>query len=637
MVDRQQRMLDLLARADDWLTATELAERLGVTARSVRNYVTGANQVGTDPVVESGSRGYRLDRSAYARLVEEPRSESSPQARSTRLLRRLIDDAHGIDVAALALDEHVSDSTIESDVARVRTRLDGSGLSLIRSGGLVRLGGTESARRRLLGALFREESARGMFELEEIQREFPREPLAAFKTGLIDALAERGYEVNEYGLRTVLLHVAIAVDRASRDHALAADPAHESLHRVDAAGELTDLLERLVGEHFDVVLGDGDIAYLGFLLSTRVATPGREQLTASVDEYLRPEQLESVRDIVQRAAREYLVDLDDDDFLVRLALHVQNLVARAGDESFARNPLARSIKSSYPMIYELAVYIAGELSRVESISVNEDEIAYIAMHVGAQLEERRSGEEPIPASIVSPAYHSLHLTLLRRLDDAVGTQLRVEQIVTRSDVDWAGLPGDLVISSIEPAVPADRILVVNPFFGSSDEERVRTAIARARRQRRRARIADELVEYFDERLFFRGENAPDAETMIRRLGDRMVDLGIISTDYVEGALERERLSSTAFTESLAVPHAMTMTATRTAIAIVISETPLPWGESRVNVVAFIAFSEAGRASFQSVFEQFVEVFSERDNVQRLLHRGTDYASFIAELAHLMAE
>ena len=106
---------------------------------------------------------------------------------------------------------------------------------------------------------------------------------------------------------------------------------------------------------------------------------------------------------------------------------------------------------------------------------------------------------------------------------------------------------------------------------------------------------------------------------------------MIDQDYVERTIERERLSSTAFTDALAVPHALGMTATRTAIAVGIAEPSIPWGEGRVQVVALVAFSETDREAFQTVFEQFVEVFSERDSVHRIVRRATDFTGFLDEL------
>jgi lichenan operon transcriptional antiterminator len=189
---------------------------------------------------------------------------------------------------------------------------------------------------------------------------------------------------------------------------------------------------------------------------------------------------------------------------------------------------------------------------------------------------------------------------------------------------------------IPPTAPVQHLVRVAPFPTADDLDRVREELARIRRARRRARLAAALSSYIAPELFVRGLRGLDREQAIRLLGDRMIAEGVIDQAYVEGAIARERLSSTAFTEHLAVPHAMTMSARRTAIAIAIDETPIDWDGAHVNVVALIAFSEEGRAEFQEVFDQFVEAFSERENVQRLVRGAADYPGLLAELARLMA-
>jgi len=630
MVDRHEQLTDALAQNTGWVTAADLSSRLGVTDRSIRGYVAALNAAATTPLIESGPSGYRLDRAEWSRRLRDERSDpaTTPAARVSAVLRALLDapaDADGVDLYELADQLHVSDSTLESDLARARSRAGAAGLTIVRTRERVQLEGPETARRRLIGALFREEANRGMREVDRIESWFAAGDLSAFKSDLIARLVADGYEINDYGLGTVLLHLAIAVDRTQAQYALP-DRA------VGDEGRFTVMLDELVEQHFDIRLAAGDLDYLGFLLGTRVATAGLDAGPPPID----AEQRDAVRRIVEKAAREYLVDLEgDDDFLLRLAMHIRQLIRRAQEGSFSRNPLTRSIKSGYPMIYELAVYIARELQQSEGIVVPEDEIAYLAMHLGARLEEQRQSDQAVTATIVAPAYHRLHLELLHRVETAAGVDLRIEQLDTRSDVDWDSLPGDLVISVIEPPTPSDRILVVHPFLGEADARAIQTAVARVRRSRRRARLADRLATYFDERLFFRELYAPDAETMIRTLGARMVEAGVVDDAYVTGAIERERLSSTAFTDGLAMPHAMAMTAERTSIALVLNTTSMAWGEARVEVVAFIAFSESGRASFQEVFDQLVEVFSDRENVRGLVARATDVPSLIAELTRLI--
>ncbi|WP_104200457.1 transcription antiterminator [Cryobacterium sp. Y29] len=635
MSDKQSRMLDYLFRSPDWVTAGELGEHLGVTARTVRSYVTSV-KTAADPleVIESGPAGYRVNREAYTAFRAVPpgrRPENdTPQLRLYQLVRRVIDSAEGLDVYELAADTFVSDSTVEADLSRVRALLPGTGLSLARHGSRVTLLGSETDRRRLISRMFREEFARGFLELAAIQKEFASDSLGAFKTDLIAMLDAQGYFVNEYGTNNVLLHVAIAVDRVSKRAAARADDAPA------VGAHLTVALASLIDTHFDVVLDVTDLAYLVLLLQTRVVTPGHDETTDAISATVaRAGDLEVVRRIVAQASEEYLVDLADEDFITRLTLHVRNLIDRAQVRDYSRNPLTRSIKTAYPMIYELAVFIASELQRQEQIHINDDEIAYIAMHVGSYLEQHSPSEQLVSCVIVCPNYYTMHVQLRQRIERVLGDDLIIVDQITRSDVPWADLRADLVLTTIEPPVPADGVIVIQPFLTERDVHRIREAAIRVRRVRRRSHIKNDLLQFFDESLYLRNFTAPDEEAMIRELGGRMVARGLIDPSYVDGAIERERLSSTAFTDHLAVPHAMAMTAQQTSIAIAVNDSPMPWGDSRVNVVALIAFSAAGRASFQSVFDQFVEVFTERADVQRLIKRSVDFPSFIDELVHLI--
>ncbi|WP_382303765.1 BglG family transcription antiterminator [Herbiconiux sp. UC225_62] len=635
---KYERMLDYLAETDDWVTAGELADRLGVTTRSVRSYVTSVKTAAKPlDVITSSTSGYRLNREAYASFVTDLRSRDSesgsPRERVHFIIRALGDAPSGVDVYDLAASLYVSESTVEADLRKAKILIEEAGLSLVRRGSAVSLAGSELNRRRLLSRIFRDESAQGFLDLENIQREFASDNLGAFKSDLLAMLDGEGYFVNEYSINNVLLHVAIAVDRVSKEQSIGPAeerPVSESIRAI------AERLDGLIRAHFGTALSIRELTYLSVLLTTRVLTPGHDEPTETVaSTYLADADLAEMRRIVRLASEEYLVDLDDEDFIVRLSLHIRNLVARAQENSYSRNPMTRSIKGSYPMIYELAVFIASQIQRSEDITINDDEIAYIALHVGSHLERQNLREERVTCAIVCPNYYDMHVMLRDKLEAELGSELQVDVVITRADVDWAGLSSDIVVTTIQAPTARDNVVVIQPFLTATDFEAVRRAIATVRRHRRRMQIKDELLQYFDERLFWRNLTAPSEAAMIRTLGDSMRALGVVDESYVEGAIERERMSSTAFTDTIAVPHAMEMSATRTAIAIVVNETPMAWGENRVNVIALIAFSESGRKAFQDVFDQLVEVFSDRDDLQRIVRRASDFPSFIDELVHVM--
>ena len=144
MAENWERLVEVLADEQDWTTAGALADRLGVTARTIRNYVARAN-AGPAPLVLSGPAGYRLDRAAWAAGGAPSSGDASPAARAARLIRSLVDADEGLDVHESATALFVSESTIEADLGRIRARLDGTGLSLARRGPHVELLGPESA------------------------------------------------------------------------------------------------------------------------------------------------------------------------------------------------------------------------------------------------------------------------------------------------------------------------------------------------------------------------------------------------------------------------------------------------------------------------------------------------------------
>jgi lichenan operon transcriptional antiterminator len=216
--ENQERLLDYLSTADRWVEAGELADRLGVTTRSVRNYVTAVRERSTVAIASSPD-GYRIDAGSYARHRGSRTpgdAQGTPRDRLHALVRRLGDAPEGLDVHAAADELHVSESTVEADLRKVRAMVEEAGMALRRTGAVVLLEGSERDFRRLLSRMFRDESAQGFLPLETVQREFASDSLRAFKTDLIEELTERGFFVNEYGVDNVLLHVAIAVDRLAR-------------------------------------------------------------------------------------------------------------------------------------------------------------------------------------------------------------------------------------------------------------------------------------------------------------------------------------------------------------------------------------------------------------------------------------
>ncbi len=631
-------MLGILIRRADWVTAGTLADQLGVTPRSVRSYVTAINER-VAGAVESGSMGYRATpRAESVDLAEADPERGTRHDRIRALIRGLLDSPDGgVDVFEAALEMHVSSDTVESDLRRIRGMLEGTELVFARDAAVVTLEGTELARRRFLSRVVHDELDEGVSGAESLRRSagqlgIDATSFATIGGELVDGLTSAGYAVNDLAAGDVVLHIAIASGRVARGHALprSDDSVDDDRSRVAA------VIDGIASRHLGTRLGEGDLAHLASLVMLSIVDPDAAGARA-VD----PDIESAVAAAVARASRTYGVELDGADLVPRLARHVQNLVQRAAEQLSARNPMTRSLKAASPLVFEMAVAVAGDLSTALGVMIPDDEITGIAMHLGTALEVDQQEIPKLTAAIVCPGPDEMRRQLRSSVTRSLGHEIDVTEVQSRYEPDWGGFETDLVLTTIDPPVRVaggpERVVRVTPFLASRDVARVAEAANRVRRHRRLGSLRAEMERWFVPEAYLRGVGALTPEDVIRRLGSALIADGTIDQAYVDSAIERERLSSTAFTESLAVPHAMTMSASRTAIAIAVDEQAIAWGDERVHVVALVAFSESDRVAFQTVFEQFVDVFADPENARRIARRGADLPSFLTELAALIDE
>lgn len=78
------------------------------------------------------------------------------------------------------------------------------------------------------------------------------------------------------------------------------------------------------------------------------------------------------------------------------------------------------------------------------------------------------------------------------------------------------------------------------------------------------------------------------------------------------------MSSTSFNNNVAVPHSMHMDALKSSISIVLNDKPVKWGNNTVQIIALIALNKDERSIFRDIYDSFIKILSEPENVYLLL-------------------
>ena len=168
-------------------------------------------------------------------------------------------------------------------------------------------------------------------------------------------------------------------------------------------------------------------------------------------------------------------------------------------------------------------------------------------------------------------------------------------------------------------MPRRAVVVVQPFFTEEDADRVRRVVAVSAGCAGARRITEELLQYFDDVAVRPERSSCDDEAMIRSAGrpdggPRCDRSGLRRRGDRTRADVVDRVHRT-----LAVPHAMAMTAEE-HVDRHRRERAACLGENRCQRRRVHRLQRERRASFQRVFDQFVEVFSEREDVQWIVKK-----------------
>lgn len=636
--EREKAFINFLLKKNDWIKTSVLANHFGVSSRTIRKYVNAINlDYKIKPLILSSTLGYKLDHSAYIdytnQTVKKTNTPQTPDERIYYLLNQMIVNSDGVNLFDICDTICVSLPTLENDLRKSKNLLKTFELSFHREGDIVILDGLEQNKRKLMSHIFYEESNNKFLDLETLESAFGYS-LGTFKQTIINILTTYNLYVNEYAIGNILLHILISTNRIKNQLSIHKQTleALSDKREYKAAKDIATLIESI----FDVTYDASELYYLTVLLISKTTILRQDILNKeNLSDYIEPKQIALVNEIIREVYENYRVDLYDDQFLIRFMFHIHNLINRAYLNQFSKNPLTQQIKSTYPLIYDLAVFICNHLQKEEAITITEDEIAYIALHIVAFLEPRKTTYNKITVTLICPDYYNLHKDMLNTLNHHFSTRTQIEKIHTTVDVDYAQIDTDLVISTVKLPIPLETdLIVVPPFLTERDIDLINEKIIGCKRKKEHLYLKRQLIQLFNPHIFNQNLYLPDAFEMIKCIGSKMVDYGFINASYIDDVIEREKMSSTVFNNNVAVPHSMHMNALKSSISMVINDKPVKWGGHSVQIIALIAFNKKERDLFIDIFDNFIRIISEPENVEQLIH-SRDYNDFIDTLASLM--
>ncbi len=626
----------MVSEGDRWIPSKILSDYLSVSTRQIRKYINNINESVGQTMIQSSNRGYRIDMELYQtyRVQTQDTDENTPVTRQNYIIQKLVSEKDGYSIFDIAEELYVSEATIENDLKMVRNTLKEYHLSLKRDKDKIQMIGGEKRKRSLMSHLISSDSYDNFVLKDEVRLLTFHYHFWDFRTTIREIFARNDIFANDYTLNNTALHLIIMIDRI-RNHCVLEEDANIEKVKNTLQYRVAEQIKEFIEETYQVKITDSELYNLILVISNHTTMIDYSFITAdNINEYIEQKYIDIAHKVIHNVEICYYLDPFDEEFITKFTIHVKNMFNRVKNDYYAKNPLTAKIKTTYPLIYDIAVFIAQEFKRDYDVTLTEDEITFIAFHIGSYFENNVQSKTKVTCAFIYADYYSIHKNVMDKIIRQFDDKINMKYAISINNYHPSMLHADLIISTIDMPFP-NTYVTIHPFLTEKDHKNIRNAIDSIAQQKRGKALKAYLMNFFDERLFYKNPSFQDKEDAIHVLTKDVVALNLAQDSLYEDVMAREKMSSTAF-DDVAVPHSLSKSANASFISIAISEKPMKWGNHEVHIIALIGVNEDSRKTFSEVFDELIDILSEPVHVKELI-QAKDFKEFITRIMQLMSK
>jgi lichenan operon transcriptional antiterminator len=630
MKEKVKNLLNVLSRQNDWVTAFTLSKTLSISKRSVQNYIKEVNEIHHE-LISSSKLGFLInDKSRLFNIFNADKTDQIPQNEEDRkkyILKKLLLENTQYNLDQLADELYISPSTLTSELIKVKLELTKYDLIFKTKANNAYIEGLEKNKKKMISNLIFEDSKESFISMDLIQSYLPSFDIKQIKKIVIEVLKDKQFFIDDFSLLNFVLHIAIAMER-NKSKTDFTETIENRIVIDDNILSITQLITEDITNTFEVKFSPTDQYDLSLLIMTRVMNINPDNISIhQLEAIVGKDVVELVTVIQQKAYEIYNINLDKQDFTVRFSLHLRNLLIRLQNKIELKNPQMLLIKNTYPFIYDISVFISNLIKQNQNITISEDEIAYIALHIGVLIEEQKALENKIKVLILSPQYFASSLSIVKRCIQIFGDNILITGMITDENEIDNFYEFDLLISTI----PVNRILdkpniIVSNYFTNKDVSNLSNSIENVLRKKRINKIESKLKILFKDEFFSVNSSNKNQNDIIENLSDKLMHAGYVDAKFKTKLFEREAISSSAFM-NIAMPHPLEMCSLKSAISVSIHTNPINWNDSKVNIVFMLAIHEDDRLVFKDIFDFISDIISDENKLSSLL-KVNSFEAFI---------
>ena len=268
-----------------------------------------------------------------------------------------------------------------------------------------------------------------------------------------------------------------------------------------------------------------------------------------------------------------------------------------------------------------------------NIMINEDETAFLAMHIGAEIERQSESKAKVPAILICPDYHDMSKQITNFLLINFGNQLNLFSVLPEETlIKKVSNPFAIIFTTIPLRYQAkenEMIVPISPIELNSQIDNIQHSVSKSREIFKDHKLRINFHDFFEKDLFIMNNEFESKEQVLTFLCDKLINKNYVDSTFEERVYQRENAATTAF-GNIAIPHSAYMNAIKTSISVFISKKGINWGHNTVYVILLLAINKADRRQFRYLYESMISFFAEPNIIQDLRNCTSfkDFENFV---------
>ena len=599
---RQIFLLEFLLKQHEYLSANQLAEKYGVSTKTVYQDIDKLNDFFDEGelksrIVKVPRKGIKLsadeERKKIHSLLLVNKHESgvqdfSPEYRESELIKRLFINQEDLDIYDFAEEMYVTESTVHRDIDKLEKNLGQFNLKIRIKHDQLFVDGDEWNIRKALQSYVIQ--AQSLGREEKIERFFSEKDIEICYEAISRLSQKYHHQFSEEYSCLLLVECLVFKKRTENNNCLTERTSNliNDLNHLEVYFFSGELLESIINKSFSEI-SPYEIEAMAYSLLAYGFSIQSADYIQNIEH--------QVNELINKVSNLLSLDLSKDNHLkLMLSNHISKMIFRLRNQIYITNPALEEIKKQYSSLFNVIWIAIRGLSKYYEINISNEELAFIVIHFQLAIEKI---VKPLNIVVICQNGIATSELIMSKLHKIFDSDAKITNINAR-ELDFYDLSNiDLIISTI--ALPEVKVPVieVSPILTKDEIESIRSfysehmtdnyTLMRTSLDGRKFNL--ESLQTLIKKPSLIRETVKSKKECIEKMIRECDATNRRIKEFKESILERETLGSTSVYTGVALPHCDPRFVEQSELIVMTLDKPINWGKNNVKLIILIAVAE----------------------------------------------